>query len=117
MTPQLSRTEHEAARVREQELLEKMAEMTSKVADLTSSNTGTSINDGTTTCTSNSITAPPPPTHTVLQSEVTDLRVCIKSADHEIAELEAEWKRENKVHETRLMEHMQKVRYLIHLLP
>ena len=35
-----SRSEHEAILAREQELLEKVAEMTTTIADLTSSNTG-----------------------------------------------------------------------------
>ena len=40
---QLSRSEREAAHRREQELLEKMAEANSQIADLTSTNTGTCL--------------------------------------------------------------------------
>ena len=38
--PQLSRSENEAAQMREQEYLEKISEMTAKIADITSTNTG-----------------------------------------------------------------------------
>ena len=37
---QLSKSDHEAAHEREQEFLEKIAELTARVADLTSTNTG-----------------------------------------------------------------------------
>ena len=46
---------------------------------------------------------------TVLDSEVVDLRVCLQSADKELEELRMERKAEGRVHESRLMEHMQRV--------
>ena len=45
----------------------------------------------------------------MLDSEVVDLRVCLQSADKELEELRMERKAEGRVHESRLMEHMQRV--------
>ena len=40
----------------------------------------------------------------VLDSEVVDLRVCLQSADRELAELKSDIKQEKKAHDTRNME-------------
>lgn len=69
---------------REQELVEKVAEMTTTIADLTSTNT-------------------------VLNSEVVDLRVCLQSADKELAEVKTGRRQDKKRNEDKLMESMQKV--------
>ena len=122
---QLLRSEREAAHRREQELLEKMAEANSQIADLTSTNTGTCLFHSvifaavfvSPTVVDHFVPSPPyssPPllyTHTctVLDSEVVDLRVCLQSADKELEELRMERKAEGRVHESRLMEHMQRV--------
>jgi len=47
--------------------------------------------------------------HIVLDGEVVDLRVCLQSADKELRELRAQRREEERVHESRLMEHMQRV--------
>lgn len=126
---QLLRSEREAAHRREQELLEKMAEANSQIADLTSTNTGTCLFHSvifaavfvSPTVVDHFVPSPPysspPPslpllythTRTVLDSEVVDLRVCLQSADKELEELRMERKAEGRVHESRLMEHMQRV--------
>lgn len=133
---QLLRSEREAAHRREQELLEKMAEANSQIADLTSTNTGTCLFHSvifaavfvSSTVVDHFVLSPPllPPffphfshplsplhththMHTVLDSEVVDLRVCLQSADKELEELRMERKAEGRVHESRLMEHMQRV--------
>ena len=46
---------------------------------------------------------------TVLDSEVVDLRVCLQSADRELAELKADLKKEKKSHDHRSMELMRRV--------
>ena len=45
-----------------------------------------------------------------------DLRVCLQSADKELEELRMERKAEGRVHESRLMEHMQRVGIQQHTL-
>ena len=80
----MSQSEHEASATREQDLVEKVAEMTATIADLTSTNT-------------------------VLNSEVVDLRVCLQSADKELAEVKTGRRQDKKSHDEKLMECMQKV--------
>jgi chromosome segregation ATPase len=80
----VSHSEHEASLAREQDLLEKVADMTVTVADLTSSNT-------------------------VLKSEVVDLRVCLQSADRELSEAKTTRKQDSLKHNSKLMECMQKI--------
>ena len=46
---------------------------------------------------------------TVLDSEVVDLRVCLRSADKELAEIKSELKGEKHSHQTKIMENMQRV--------
>ena len=55
----ISRSEHEASVTREQELVEKVADMTSTVAELTSSNTGVCVCGGGGGVVSN-LSSPPP---------------------------------------------------------
>ena len=45
----------------------------------------------------------------VLDGEVLDLRVCLQSADRELNELKTEKQDEKKAHESRVMEHIQRV--------
>ena len=45
----------------------------------------------------------------VLKSEVVDLRVCLKSADRELAEIKSARKQDTQKHNNKLMECMQKV--------
>lgn len=80
----VSQSEHEASVTREQELVEKVAEMTTTIADLTSTNT-------------------------VLKSEVVDLRVCLQSADKELTEVKTGRRQDKKRHDEKVMEFMQKV--------
>ena len=47
--------------------------------------------------------------HVVLDSEVVDLRVCLKSADRELAELKADMKKEKKTHDTKTMDLLRRV--------
>lgn len=53
---------------------------------------------------------PLPNIYTVLQSEVEDLRVCLKSADRELKEVKEEKSEEKRKHETKTMGYHQKVR-------
>ena len=50
-----------------------------------------------------------PLVHVVLDSEVVDLRVCLKSADRELAELKADMKKEKKIHDTKTMDLLRRV--------
>ena len=45
----------------------------------------------------------------MLDSEVIDLRVCLRSADKEIAEIKTELKKERHTHQTKSMEYIQRV--------
>ena len=45
----------------------------------------------------------------MLDSEVMDLRVCLRSADKEIAEIKTEMKEERHTHQTKSMEYIQRV--------
>ena len=47
--------------------------------------------------------------HVVLDSEVVDLRVCLRSADRELAELKADMKKEKKAHDTKTMDLLRRV--------
>lgn len=47
--------------------------------------------------------------YTVLDSEVVDLRVCLRSADRELAELKADMKKEKKAHDTKTMDLLRRV--------
>ena len=46
----------------------------------------------------------------VLDSEVVDLRVCLQSADRELAELKGEMKKEKKSHDSKTMDLLRRVR-------
>ena len=45
----------------------------------------------------------------VLDSEVVDLRVCLRSADRELAELKEDMKKEKKAHDTKTMDLLRRV--------
>ena len=45
----------------------------------------------------------------VLDSEVIDLRVCLRSADRELAELKEDMKKEKKAHDTQTMDLLRRV--------
>lgn len=45
----------------------------------------------------------------VVESEVQDLRVCLKSADRELRELKDERREERRGHDTKVMAYLQKV--------
>ena len=45
----------------------------------------------------------------VLDSEVVDLRVCLQSADRELAEIKAELKKEKRSHDMKTMELLRRV--------
>ena len=47
--------------------------------------------------------------HSVLKSEVVDLRVCMQSADKELSEVKALRRQDKQKHDAKMMEHMQKV--------
>ena len=47
--------------------------------------------------------------HVVLDSEVVDLRVCLRSADRELAELKADMKKEKKAHDSKTMDLLRRV--------
>ena len=47
--------------------------------------------------------------HVVLDSEVVDLRVCLRSADRELAELKADMKKEKKAHDSKNMDLLRRV--------
>ncbi len=49
----------------------------------------------------------------VLDSEVVDLRVCLQSADRELAEVKADLKGERHRHQSKIMEHMQTVSSIV----
>ena len=46
----------------------------------------------------------------MLDSEVQDLRVCLKSADKELDEVKNERREESNAHKTKVMSYIQKVR-------
>ena len=50
-----------------------------------------------------------PHLYIVLDSEVVDLRVCLQSADRELAELKADMKKEKKSHDTKTMDLLRRV--------
>ena len=51
----------------------------------------------------------------MLDSEVVDLRVCLRSADRELAELKDDLKREKRTHDTRTMDFLRRVSLAIYM--
>ena len=51
----------------------------------------------------------------MLDSEVVDLRVCLRSADRELAELKDDLKREKRTHDTRIMDFLRRVSLAIYM--
>lgn len=47
--------------------------------------------------------------HSVLESEVVDLRLCLKSADKELAEVKTSKRQDQKFHDEKVMDCMLKV--------